>query len=99
VLADLVAGLHLGGDEAGGVLGGLDVLDRLVEGRIEGLPDRGDPLDPGSIEGARELPEHHADAVGQRLHVGRSLGALRGAAAGTRAGHEAREGDSFAGSE
>ena len=40
-----VAGLHLGDDGPGRVVGRLDLLDRLVDAGVERLPDRGDARD------------------------------------------------------
>ena len=56
--------LYLGGDGTGGMLVALQMLDCFVEGRIEGQPDAGNPLDSELRQRVGELPNDHPDTVG-----------------------------------
>jgi len=66
--------LYLGRDGAGGMLGALEMLDRLVKGRIEWQPDARNPLHTQLRQCVRELPNDHPDTLRHGLNVRRLLG-------------------------
>lgn len=71
--------LYLGRDGAGGMLSALEMLDRLVEGRIERQPDARHTLDTELRQCVGELPNDHPDSVCHGLNVRGLLGMRHGA--------------------